>query len=166
MYLDGIPQATYELPGLQSGAAGGYTLNIDVSINPSSLPADVDLPALARVDAVEAWGVTALPNYKQLHGAPVCDPASGGSKRASIRGLVGPDHSLEDCAAGCDDVFDCKYFTIVSSRPHVQTTSTPYSTLATVPFSSCRLHSSNLLSILPSDNHSDLTELCTVTSII
>ena len=115
MYLDGVPQASFTVDGLESGATSGYKLNIDVSIKAGNLPSPESLPAFARIGSVHMWSVVPLDNYRQLHGQPVCDPSSGGAKRASIRGLSGADHTVADCAAGCDEVFDCKYFTIVSA---------------------------------------------------
>eukprot|EP00038_Savillea_parva_P021433 m.34747 g.34747 ORF g.34747 m.34747 type:complete len:700 (-) comp5183_c0_seq1:65-2164(-) len=112
MYLDGVPQASFTVDGLESGATSGYKLNIDVSIKAGNLPSPESLPAFARIGSVHMWSVVPLDNYRQLHGQPVCDPSSGGAKRASIRGLSGADHTVADCAAGCDEVFDCKYFTI------------------------------------------------------
>lgn len=113
IFLDGVGLATHELSGLHNGATSGYYVHVDVSIIPTFEPPAADLPAVARVDLVEVYGVDTLTNYRQLHGAPICDPKTTGSKRSSIRGLSGPGHSLEDCAAGCENTFDCKYFTIV-----------------------------------------------------
>jgi len=113
MYLDGVPQASLQLTGLTEGAVGGYSVNIDVSIDPSTEPAPTDLPVFARIDKAGVWRMEALTNYKQLHGQPICEPTNpGGAKRASIRGLSGPGHTLEACAAGCESTYDCKYFTI------------------------------------------------------